>query len=269
MALFCCLCALGPFEELQKRLTEAPILVLPRSHGGYTLDTDASANEVGALFLQEKPDQSTQPVGYCNRSLNAAKRHYSTTERKCLAVVWSALLLLQYIEGTNFTVRIDNAALRWMLHTDGSHGRLARWRLPLAEFDYIVHTRPDASHHAADTISRILTHALDESPSPEKVQYLSLPNSASAWQAGFVRIPFLFTNEKYSIGLIGSPNIDKLHSAASGYRYTSVFWIKYSEYSNIFCRSIRDRLWIYVQMHSLSISLRKVRDDGTPIPSGS
>jgi len=41
-------------------------------------------------------------------------------------------------------VRTDHAALKWMLHMDGSHGRLALWRLRLAEFDYVVHTRPGA-----------------------------------------------------------------------------------------------------------------------------
>jgi len=79
--------ALGAFEGLKRRLTEAPILSLPRRHGAYTLDKDASAAQVGAVLLQEQPDKSTQPVGYWSRSLNAAERNYSTTERECLAVV--------------------------------------------------------------------------------------------------------------------------------------------------------------------------------------
>jgi len=65
--------ALGAFEELKRRLTEEPILALPRRHGAYTLDTDASAGKVGAVLLQEQPDQSTRPVGYWSRFLNAAE----------------------------------------------------------------------------------------------------------------------------------------------------------------------------------------------------
>jgi len=173
--------ALGAFEELKRRLTEAPILALPRRHGAYTLDTDASAGKVGAVLLQEQPDQSTRPVGYWGRSLNAAERNYSTTERECLAVVWATLFLRPYIEGTRFTVRTDHAALKWMLHMDGAHGRLARWRLRLAEFDYVVQTRPAASHHAADTMSRISTPAVDDGAIPD-VPCLALPNSSPAWQ---------------------------------------------------------------------------------------
>jgi len=104
--------ALGAFEELKRRPTEAPILALPRRQGTYTLDTDASAGQVGAVRLQEQPDQSTRPVGYWSRSLNAAQRNYSTTERECLAVVWATLLLRPYVEVTRFTVRTDNAALK-------------------------------------------------------------------------------------------------------------------------------------------------------------
>jgi len=65
---------------------------------------------------------------------------------------------------------------------DGAHGRLARWRLRLAEFDYVVQTRPGASHHAADTMSRISTPARDEGPIPDAVPCLALPNSSAAWQ---------------------------------------------------------------------------------------
>jgi len=133
--------ALGAFEELKRRLTKAPILALPRRQGTYMLDTDASAGQVGAVLLQEQPDQSTRPVGYWSRSLNAAERNYSTTERECLAMVWASLLLRPYVEGTRFTVRTHHAALKWMLHMNGAHGRLARWRLRLAEFDYVVQTR--------------------------------------------------------------------------------------------------------------------------------
>jgi len=51
--------ALEAVEELKWRFTEDPILALPRRHGAYTLDTDASVGKVGEVLLQEQPDQST------------------------------------------------------------------------------------------------------------------------------------------------------------------------------------------------------------------
>jgi len=174
--------ALRAFEEPKMRLTEFVILSLPRRQGTYTLDTDVSAGQVGVVLLQEQSDQSTRHVGYWSRSLNAAERNYSTTEQKCLTLVWASLLLRPYVEETCFTVRTDHAALKWMLHMDGAQGRLARWRSRVAEFDDVVQTRPGASHHAADTMSRISTSAGDKGAIPDAVSCLALPESSAAWQ---------------------------------------------------------------------------------------
>jgi len=174
--------ALGTFEEHKRRPTKAPILALPRRQGTYTVDTDASARQVGAVLLQEQADQSTRLMGNWSRSLNAAERNYSTTERECPAVVWASLLLRPYVEGTRLTVHTDHAALKWMLQMDGAHGRLKRWRLLLAELNYVVQMRPGASHHAADTMSRISTPEGDEGAIPDAVPCLALRNSSAALQ---------------------------------------------------------------------------------------
>jgi len=96
--------------------------------------------------------------------------------------VWASLLLRPYVEGTRFTVSTDHAALKWVLHMDGAHGRLARWRLRLAKFDPVVQTRPGASHHAANTVSRTSIPAGDEGAIPDAVPCLAFPNSSAAWQ---------------------------------------------------------------------------------------
>jgi len=65
---------------------------------------------------------------------------------------------------------------------DGAHGRLMRWRLRLVDFNYVVQTRPGASHHAVDTMSRISTPEGDEGAIPDAVPCPALPNSSAAWQ---------------------------------------------------------------------------------------
>jgi len=165
------------FEELKQRQTEAPDLAFPRREGANTVDTDVSAGHAVAVLLQKQPDRSTRSVGYWSRSPNAADWNYSTTERECLAVVWASLLLRPYVEGTRFTVRTDHKALKWMLHMNGAHGRLAWWRLRLSEFIYVVQTRPGASHHATDIMSRISTPAEDNAAIPDAAPCLAMPNS--------------------------------------------------------------------------------------------
>jgi hypothetical protein len=49
----------------------------------------------------------------------------------------------------------DHQALRWVMNLSDAQGRLAQWRLRLAEFDFKVKYRPGSSNHAADTMSRL------------------------------------------------------------------------------------------------------------------
>jgi hypothetical protein len=49
----------------------------------------------------------------------------------------------------------DHQALRWVMNLSDAQGRLARWRLRLAEFDFQVEYRPGSLNHGADTIARL------------------------------------------------------------------------------------------------------------------
>jgi len=169
------------FEELKRRLTSTQILALPRSTGAYMLDTDASEYQVGCVLTQEQPEKTYRPVGYWSRPITWAEKNYSTTEKEILAVVWALFMLRPYVQGTRFIVRTEHSALRWMLHMDGAHGRLARWRLRLSEFECLVETRAGAAHHAAETMSRLATPAVDTRPIPEEIPCLTLANSSRAW----------------------------------------------------------------------------------------
>jgi transposase InsO family protein len=146
---------INAFNTLRDKLLSPPVLALPRTTGKLWLDTDASDGQLGTCLLQEQPDGKTLPLGYWSRTLNPAERNYSTTEKECLAIVWAVTHLRPYLEGTPFTVRTDHHALRWVMNLSDAQGRLARWRLRLAEFDFKVEYNPGASHHAADALSRL------------------------------------------------------------------------------------------------------------------
>ena len=145
------------FEDLRQRLLKAPILALPRHGAPYKLDTDACAYQVGCCLLQEQEDKTWHPIGYFSTSLTDAERNYSASERECLAVVWGVLILRPYLLGTQFTVRTDQHALRWLLNLTNVSGRLARWRLRLAEYEFEVEYRPGVKHQLADGMSRLRT----------------------------------------------------------------------------------------------------------------
>jgi RNase H-like domain found in reverse transcriptase/Reverse transcriptase (RNA-dependent DNA polymerase)/Integrase zinc binding domain/Chromo (CHRromatin Organisation MOdifier) domain/Integrase core domain len=147
--------AIAAFTALRDRLLSPPILALPRAVGKFCLDTDASNGQLGCCLSQQQPCGKYLPLGYWSRTLNTAEHNYSTTEKECLAIVWAITHLRPYLEGVDFTVRTDHQALRWVMNLSDAQGRLARWRLRLAEFTFTVEYHPGAAHHAADVMSRL------------------------------------------------------------------------------------------------------------------
>jgi RNase H-like domain found in reverse transcriptase/Reverse transcriptase (RNA-dependent DNA polymerase)/Integrase zinc binding domain/Integrase core domain/Chromo (CHRromatin Organisation MOdifier) domain len=156
--------ALTAFDTLRQKLLRPPILALPRRSGHLWLDTDASDAQLGCCLFQEQPSGPNLPLGYWSRTLNAAERNYSTTEKECLAIVWAVTHLRPYLEGVEFTVRTDHHALRWVMNLAEAQGRLARWRLRLSEFTFKVEYSPGATHHAADVLSRLPSPGIAAGP---------------------------------------------------------------------------------------------------------
>ena len=113
------------FKALIAAVTSPPILALPKLGLPYSLDTDASNEQVGAALFQEE-DGERRPIGFWSRTLHAAERNYATPEKECLAVVWGVTTLRPYLQGVRFTVHTDHSALRWLLEISDPSGRLMR-----------------------------------------------------------------------------------------------------------------------------------------------
>ncbi|GFU91109.1 retrovirus-related Pol polyprotein from transposon 297 [Trichonephila clavipes] len=72
------------FDAVKANITKAPVLKFPYFKKPFELFTDASSIGVGAVLNQEQ-----RPVVFASRTLSAAERNYTVTERECLAVVWA------------------------------------------------------------------------------------------------------------------------------------------------------------------------------------
>jgi RNase H-like domain found in reverse transcriptase len=143
------------FETLRDCLLNPPILALPKAEGQFTLDTDASSDQICCCLFQEHQDSEKHPLGFWSRGLTSAENNYSTTEKEFLEIVWAVLHLRPYLEGKRFVIRTYHHSLRWVLNLADAQGRLERWRLRLQEFDFEVLYLPEISHHAADIMSRL------------------------------------------------------------------------------------------------------------------
>jgi hypothetical protein len=78
-----------------------------------------------------------------------------------------------------FTVRTDHHALRWVMNLSDAQGRLARWRLRLAEIKFKVEYHPGVAHHAADAMSRLPHQAVPSDPIEEEIPVCAVAHEES------------------------------------------------------------------------------------------
>nr|GEV56510.1 reverse transcriptase domain-containing protein [Tanacetum cinerariifolium] len=74
------------FNTLKKKLTEAPILVVPNWNLPFELMWDASDYVIGAVLGQRK-SKHFQPIHYASKMMTEAQIHYTTNEKEMLAVI--------------------------------------------------------------------------------------------------------------------------------------------------------------------------------------
>ena len=165
------------YEQLRDSMISPPVLALPKAGKTYVLDTDACNYQLGCVLMQEQDDGSHRPIGYWSRSLTKAEKNYSTTEKECLAIVWAVLTLRPYLEGNRFTLRTDHHSLRWIMNLADASGRLQRWRLRLADFEYDIVHRAGVKHQAADALSRLPTNGTDQHPLDDGIPTLAIGDS--------------------------------------------------------------------------------------------
>ncbi|GJV24837.1 reverse transcriptase domain-containing protein, partial [Tanacetum coccineum] len=75
------------FNILEKKLTEAPILVTPDWDLPFEIMCDASDFAVGAV-LRKRKTKHFQPIHYASKTMIDAQAHYTTMEKELLAVVY-------------------------------------------------------------------------------------------------------------------------------------------------------------------------------------
>ena len=77
-----------------------------------------------------------------SRTLQPHERNYGISGLEALGVVWAVKHFRHYIYGHSCTVLSDHEALKSLLNTPHSSGKLARWGMALQELDLDIQYRP-------------------------------------------------------------------------------------------------------------------------------
>nr|GEY41204.1 retrovirus-related Pol polyprotein [Tanacetum cinerariifolium] len=108
------------FKTLKKKLTEAPILVVPDWNLPFELMCDASDFAIGAVLGQRKT-KHFQPIHYASKTMTEAQINYTTTEKEMIAVVYAFEKFRPYLVLSKSIVYTDHSALKYLLKPTGGH----------------------------------------------------------------------------------------------------------------------------------------------------
>ena len=150
------------FQELKRRLTTAPILIVPDKGQGYTLYCDASRAGLGCGLMQ-----SGRVVAYCSRQLKNHEQNYPTHDMELAAVVFALRIWRHYLYGDQFEVYSDHKTLKYIFTQWDLNMRQRGWMEFLEDYDFTFHYHPGKANVVADALSRKSRGALASIASQE------------------------------------------------------------------------------------------------------
>nr|GEY25062.1 reverse transcriptase domain-containing protein [Tanacetum cinerariifolium] len=142
------------FNTLMKKLTKAPILVVPDWNLPFELMCDASDYAI-VVVLGQRKSKHFQPIHYASKTMIEAQIHYTTTEKEMLAVVYAFKKFRPYLVLSKSIVYTDHSALKYFLNKQDAKPRLLRWVLILQEFDITILDKKGSENLAADHLLRL------------------------------------------------------------------------------------------------------------------
>ncbi|KAG5864961.1 hypothetical protein JTB14_027569 [Gonioctena quinquepunctata] len=153
--------------RIKECLVAAPIWSCPDYTKPFVVQTDASGYSIAAVPTQSYPE-GDKVISYLSRSLTKQERNFTTTERKCLTVLWAIEKLRPYLEGVEFTVVTDHFSLLWLHNLKDLTGRLARWAVRLQQYHFkVVHRKGSSSETHYPPPTEFLESQVEQPAPPE------------------------------------------------------------------------------------------------------
>ena len=137
------------FQELKRRLTSAPILIVPKQGQRYPMYCDASRDRLGCVLMQ-----SGRVVAYGSRKLKNHEQNYPTHDLELTAIVFALKIWLNYLYGEQFEVFLDHKSLKYIFTQQDLYMRQRRWMEYLEDYNFTLHYHPGKANVMADALCR-------------------------------------------------------------------------------------------------------------------
>ena len=136
------------FQELKRRLTSAPILIVPEQGQMYTMYYDASRDRLRCVLMQ-----SGRVVTYSSRQLKNHEQNYLTHDVELVAIVFALKIWCHYLYGEHFEEFSDHKSLKYIFTQRDLNMRQRRWMEYLEDYDFTLHYHPGKAIVVADALS--------------------------------------------------------------------------------------------------------------------
>ncbi|XP_077235487.1 uncharacterized protein LOC143877356 isoform X2 [Tasmannia lanceolata] len=137
------------FQELKKRLTSSPVLVLPSEGMDFVIYSDASIKGLGCVLMQDG-----KVIAYGSRQLKRHEVNYPIHDLELAAVVFALRIWRHYLYGVKFEVFTDHKSLKYLFDQKELNMRQRRWLEFLKDYDFTLSYHPGKANVVADALSR-------------------------------------------------------------------------------------------------------------------
>jgi hypothetical protein len=162
------------FEELKKRLTSAPVLILLDITKKFDIYCDASRQRLGCVLMEDR-----KVVSYASRQLRKHEENYPTHDLELVTVVHAVKIWRHYLIGHQCEIYSDHKSLKYISTQNDLNLRQRRWLELIKDYDLGINYHPGKANVAADVLSRkkYCNATFDKRIRPElhkEIKYLNL-----------------------------------------------------------------------------------------------
>ena len=137
------------FQELKKRLTSTPILMVPVRGQRYIEYCDSFKDGLGCVLML-----SGKVMAYGSRKLKNHERSYPTHDMELAAIFFALKIWHHYLYGEQFKVFSYHKNLKYIFTQRDLNMRQRRWMEYLEENAFALHYHPDKANVVADALNR-------------------------------------------------------------------------------------------------------------------
>lgn len=116
--------------------------------------TDVSDVGTGAVLSFGPTWETSRPVAYESKQLNAAEKNYATHDKEMLAIVRALHKWRTDLLGAEFTVLTDHHTLEFFSRQKDLNKKQLRWQIFLADFNFDIKYIKGDANTVADALSR-------------------------------------------------------------------------------------------------------------------